>query len=294
MAKSPAVVRNISDTALWAAYFRAEETKRPDALFRDPYAERLEDGKGTEIARTIPRGQDHAWAWVTRTYLFDQFIRNEIEAGADLVVNCAAGLDARPYRMEWPANLQWVELDLPEILAYKEARLAKETPRCALQGIPLDLSKTSERRRVFESIAPRGKRAVILTEGLLIYLTPEDAGSLAEDLADIPCFQRWIFDIHSPRLLRMMQRNVGKALDKAGVPFRFGPPEGPGFFRPHGWDTIQAQGTLRVAARFGRPPFFLRLLAKLPESSGSPWKRPWHGVCIMQNTKQKTAAGAQG
>ena len=125
MAESP-VVRNISDTALWAAYFRAEETKRPDALFRDPYAERLEDGKGTEIARTIPEGQSHAWAWVTRTYLFDQFIREEIEAGADLVVNCAAGLDARPYRLELPGDLQWVELDLPEILRSEERRVGKE------------------------------------------------------------------------------------------------------------------------------------------------------------------------
>ena len=131
MAES-SVVRNISDTALWAAYFRAEETKRPDALFRDPFAERLEDGQGTEIARTIPQGQAHAWAWVTRTYLFDQFIREEIGGGADLVVNCAAGLDARPYRMELPGNLQWVELDFPEILAYKEARLGAESPRCVL------------------------------------------------------------------------------------------------------------------------------------------------------------------
>ena len=294
MAESSSVVRNISDTALWAAYFRAEETKRPDALFRDPYAERLEDGKGAEIARTIPEGQSHAWAWVTRTYLFDQFIRKEVEAGADLIVNCAAGLDARPYRMEWPANLQWVELDLPEILAYKEARLATETPRCALQRIPLDLSNASERRRVFESIARLGERAVILTEGLLIYLTPEDAASFARDLADVPPFQRWIFDIHSPRLLRMMQKNVGKALDKAGVPFRFGPPEGPGFFGPHGWDTIQAQSTLRVAARFGRPPFVLRMLAKLPETTATPWKRPWHGVCVMQKTRLKTAATTQG
>lgn len=96
MAEGSGVVRNISDTALWAAYFRAEETKRPDALFRDPYAQKLEGGRRTEIAKTIPAGQSHAWAWVTRTYLFDQFLRREIENEADLIVNCAAGLDARP------------------------------------------------------------------------------------------------------------------------------------------------------------------------------------------------------
>ena len=290
MAESP-VVRSVSDTALWAAYFRAEESKRPDALFRDPYAERLEDGKGAEIARKIPQGQSHPWAWVTRTYLFDQFIREEIRSGADLVVNCAAGLDARPYRMELPGSLAWVELDLPEILAYKEARLGSEKPCCALERIAVDLSKVSERRKVFASIAARAKRGVILTEGLLIYLAAEDVASFARDLADVPSFDRWIFDIPSPRLLKIMQRNAGKALDKAGVPFRFGPAEGPGFFGPHGWDTIQAQGLLRVAARFGRPPFFLRMLAKLPEGSAPPWKRrPWSGVCVMQ----KRATAKQG
>ena len=288
-----AVVRNISDTALWAAYFRAEESKRPDALFRDPYAEWLEDGKGTEIARTIPQGQAHAWAWVTRTYLSDQFIREELRSGADVVVNCAAGLDARPYRMELPANLQWVELDLPEILAYKEARLYRAKPCCVLERIAVDLSNVSERRKVFASLAPRGKRALVLTEGLLIYLTAEDAASLARDLAEARNFERWILDIHSAAWLRMMQKNTGKALDKAGVPFRFAPAEGQGFFGPHGWDTIQAQGTLKVAARFGRPPFFLRMLAKLP-ATAAPWKQPWHGVCVMQKRPGRTAAANQG
>jgi methyltransferase (TIGR00027 family) len=292
MGDSPAVVRNISDTALWAAYFRAEESKRPDALFHDPYAEKLEGGKGVEIARSIPEGQAHAWAWVSRTYLFDQLIRKEIENGADLIVNCAAGLDARPYRMELPATLHWVELDLPEILAYKEERLANEKPRCVLERIRVDLSNALERRGALEAIGGKGKRAVVLTEGLLIYLSREEVASLATDLAGVPSFQRWILDMHSPRLLKMMQKNTGKALEKAGAPFRFGPTEGPGFFAPHGWERIQAESTLKTAARFGRPPFFLRLLAKLPQSPGSETKRPWHGVCLLQKKRmEETSRG---
>ena len=286
MSGQPAVVRNISDTALWSAYFRAEETKRPDALFRDPYAEKLEDGKGAEIARTIPEGQAYAWAWVSRTYLFDQFIQKEIEEGADLIVNCAAGLDARPYRMELPRNLHWVELDLPEILAYKEARLAKEKPRCALERIALNLANESERWGVLESVGTRGKRGVVLTEGLLIYFSPEEVASFARDLARVTSLQRWILDLASPGLLERMQKSTGKALEKVGAPFRFGPAEGPGFFARHGWDAIRVNGLLKTAARFGRPPFFLRLLAKLPESNGAQGKRPWGGVCVLQKNER--------
>jgi methyltransferase (TIGR00027 family) len=286
MAESPAIVRNISDTALWAAYFRAEETKRRDALFRDPYAEKLAEGKGEQIARTIPEGQAHSWAWVTRTYLFDQFLQREIENGADLVVNCAAGLDARPYRMDLPAGLHWVELDLPGILDYKEERLAGEKPQCALERIRVNLADPAQRRGVLESVGVKGKRGVVLTEGLLIYLAPEEVASFARNLAGVTSFQRWILDMASPRLLRMMQKSAGKMLEKVGAPFRFGPPEGPEFFRPHGWEPMEVQGLLKVAAKFGRPPFVLRMLAKLPESTRAQGNRPWSGVCVLEKTRK--------
>ena len=76
-------VRNISDTARWVAYFRALETKRPDALFRDPYAERLAGELGFHIANTLPDGNKHEWAWVARTYLFDQFLSRAIQGRCD-------------------------------------------------------------------------------------------------------------------------------------------------------------------------------------------------------------------
>src|SRR5258708_6677742 len=87
---SQSVVRNISDTARWAAVFRARETERADALFRDPYAERLAGKMGVDIANTLPEGNSHAWAWVARTYLFDQFITQEIEQGVDLEIGRAS------------------------------------------------------------------------------------------------------------------------------------------------------------------------------------------------------------
>src|SRR5947209_8373134 len=100
MSDAPPIVRNVADTARWVAYFRAKETERADALFRDPFAKRLAGDHGFRIANTLADGNKHEWAWVARTYLFDQFIARAIRDGADLVLNLAAGLDARPYRME--------------------------------------------------------------------------------------------------------------------------------------------------------------------------------------------------
>src|SRR6185369_17641435 len=44
------LVSNVSDTARWVATYRAQETARPDALFKDPFAERLAGERGRAIA----------------------------------------------------------------------------------------------------------------------------------------------------------------------------------------------------------------------------------------------------
>jgi methyltransferase (TIGR00027 family) len=282
MSEPAMVVRNISDTARWAAVFRANETLRADALFRDPYAARLAGALGVDIANTLPEGNSYAWAWVARTYLFDQFILREIQRGTDMVINLAAGLDARPCRMQLPPALQWVEIDLPEILAYKEGILASEKPTCRLERIRLDLSDVEVRKPVFAELAGRARKIVVLTEGLLIYLEPSQVIGLAKDLARHPQIQRWILDIHSPGLLRMMQRSTGKQLSQVGAPFKFGPAEGPQFLEPYGWRPVEVQGLLKTAARFKRPPFALRLVSLLPEKKGPQGSRPWSGVCLFE------------
>jgi methyltransferase (TIGR00027 family) len=275
------VVRNISDTARWAAVFRARETERPDALFRDPYAERLAGKLGVDIANTLPEGNNHAWAWVARTFLFDEFIARELRQGVDLVVNLAAGLDARPYRTALPASFPWVEVDLPEILAYKEEILAKEKPTCNLERIRLDLSDEKARRALFARLDRRANKILVLTEGLLIYLDAEEVAALARDLNAGAHFQRWIMDLSSPGLLRMMQRTTGKQLSQVGAPFKFAPAEGPAFFAALGWEPLEVMGLLKTATRFKRPPFFLRLLGRLPERKGPAGNRPWSGVCLF-------------
>jgi len=279
MTDSSSTVRGISDTARWVAYFRARETERPDALFRDPYAERLAGAHGFHIANTLPDGNKHEWAWVARTYLFDQFLSQAIQDGAGLVVNLAAGLDARPYRMNLPATLQWVEVDLPDIVSYKKEILGNETPHCRLERVALDLSDVPARRKLFADLDARAKKIAVVSEGLLIYFAAEEVASLAKDLAVGKHFQSWIVDLASPGQLRLMQRTTGKQLSEAGAAFKFGPPEGAIFFTPHGWDPKDVQGMLKTAAQFNRAP--AELLSLLPEPKGNFRNYPWTGVCLL-------------
>jgi methyltransferase (TIGR00027 family) len=276
------LIRNISDTACWAAIYRARETDRPDALFRDPFARRLAGTRGEQIANTIPYGNKNVWSWVTRTYLFDQFITEQVRHGVDMIVNLAAGLDARPYRMPLPSSLQWVEVDLPEILTYKEEILTGEKPVCALERVRLDLSNVSARCELFDKLGRKGKLVLIFSEGFITYLSPDDAGALAKDLAAVPSFQRWVLDMGSPGLLKMLQKRIGSQLSQAGAPFKFGPPEGPEFFTPFGWKPIDVRSLFKTASKLKRLPFFLHLLSFLPESKGPQGSKLWSGICLFE------------
>lgn len=64
-------IRNVSDTALWVAMYRALESERPDALFRDPYARALAGERGARIAAQQTEATKHAWSFTARTALFD-------------------------------------------------------------------------------------------------------------------------------------------------------------------------------------------------------------------------------
>jgi methyltransferase (TIGR00027 family) len=280
-ATSEPLIRNVSDTARWVAVYRARESERPDALFDDPFARRLAGERGEQIANSMPLGRDNSWSMVTRTCLGDDLIYEQLRQGVDLVINLAAGLDTRPYRMKLPPTLKWIEVDLPEILSYKEEILHDEKPVCSLERIRLDLSNGPARRDLFADLGRRSNNVLINTEGLLIYLTADDVAGLAKDLAAPPSFQSWILDIASPGLLRMLAKRMAKQLTDA-APFKFAPPEGPNFFIPYGWKPVEVRSLLKNAARLKRLSLVMRFFALLPETEQSRRDRPWSGVCLFK------------
>ena len=275
------IVRDISDTARWMAVIRARETERDEPAFRDPFASALAGEWGQRNAEAMTARAEHAWPFIARTYLFDRFVTRLVDHGVDLVVNLAAGLDARPYRMTLPASLRWVEVDLPDILAYKEELLADVQPACALERVALDLTNEDARRGLFARLGRGAQRVAVLAEGLVVYLMQYEVGALARDLAMQPTFHYWLVDIASPRALEMMKERLGDVMREAGAPFLFAPSEGPSFFNQYGWQTHETRSLIKAAGKLGRLPLALRMLAMLPEPSGPPGDRPWSAVCLL-------------
>ncbi len=280
---SPPTLRHISDTALWVAVYRAQESERTNAVFRDPYASTLAGDRGRQIAAALPFARRHSWGYTARTWLVDHVIEQSVRQGTDMVINLAAGLDSRPYRMQHPPSLRWIEIDLPDTLRYKQEILAAERPMCALDRVPLDLRDKAARRALFQRLGGEARAVLVVSEGLLIYFDTDDAAELARDLAAPMAFRRWVTDLTSPALLRMLKKAIGGPLVEAGMPLKFAPREGPEFFAPYGWKAVETRSLLHTAAKLKRLSLGMHLLSLLPDPGGRKPDKPWGGVCVFEN-----------
>lgn len=245
------LIHHISDTARWIAGFRAQETERADAAFKDPLARKLAGTRGKEMVAATPNMEAMALAIVVRTCAMDRMISIAIAEGVDTVINLGAGLDARPYRLKLPAALRWIEVDFPGIIQYKQETLASEVATCQLQRIPADLSDDSERSSLFKQLGAQTKKALVLTEGVIAYLTNDQAERMSKDLYAIRSFHFWIQD-YSRGGFRKKQKS--KAFDKMmqRTPVQFDIKDPIGFFESHGWRVKENVFLLDEARRINR------------------------------------------
>ena len=251
MPPSVSSVSHVSDTARWVAMYRAMESERPDALFRDPWARQLAGPEGEAILNSVPKGRQMAWPMIVRTHVMDELILRAVnQNGMDTVVNLASGLDARPYRLPLPASLRWIEADFADVLTYKQRVLAGEKPHCALEFTPVDLTSDGARTEFLGRVGASAKRALIVTEGLLVYLQREQVAKLAADLGRQPSFHWWLIDLASPDLLKRLNKQWGKSLEKS--PLIFGPAEGTKFFEPFGWREKEYRNMFDESIRLNR------------------------------------------
>lgn len=274
-------ITRVSDTARWTALHRATESARADALFHDPLAERLAGAQGRAIVAGV-RWSDRSGFWlVARTKLIDDAIADALANGCDRVLNLAAGLDTRPYRLDLPAELSWIEADLPVLLAEKTELLADQTPRCRLTRTAVDLADPNARDAFFDDALKGAKKAFVLTEGLSMYLEYADIEALSDALKR-PEIAWWMLDFAFPGLKARINKNMAGIAESA--PFKFAPENGLAFFENLGWRTVEAQSILHAAHRMRRLPIWMRPLAWLPRPDlRHPGKNPSSAIALLTN-----------
>jgi len=213
---SPDQIQHVSDTALMVAACRALETARADGLVRDPFAERLAGPRGDAILHGITGWQLMCFGIGVRTRFLDDLVIETItRESIEVVLSVGAGLDTRPWRLELPPDLRWIEADFPEMLSYKTRAMASEEPKCRLERVAADVTGQAQRAALFGAAA--GGRSLMITEGLLMYLVGSVVEALAADAARHG-IGRWLLDSSSLDLARIIGWDAKRSVENVRAP----------------------------------------------------------------------------
>jgi methyltransferase (TIGR00027 family) len=261
-------LRGAGKTALGVALVRARESLREDRLFNDPYAQAFVDAapgafpgqtaSADELAALGPLaslGEAFFFHAVVRTRFFDDYLLSATAAGCRQAVLLAAGLDARAFRLPWPDDVRVFELDLPKVLAFKEAVLAgyDADPNCQRTVIPVDLREHWATELIaagFDRTAP----TAWLAEGLLLYLTADETTHLLAKIGELAAPNSQLSFEHGTTAdtALLTQARAMPTMDQYTVLWKRGLGEdAPGWLGRHGWQP-QLHDRAELAASYGR------------------------------------------
>lgn len=264
----------VGETARWMAAARARESRRPDRLFNDPFAEALAgpDGPGLLTHFHPSHANDDGNPYLAiRTRWFDDFLAGLVEEDSQ-VVGLGAGLDTRAFRLEWPSGVTLYEVDQPAVLAYKDDRLGTSgstgsggtagsagssgtAARCDRHTIPVNLGDDWETALLEAGFDP-SRPTVWFAEGVFFYLPEEMARRVLRNTAKLSApGSRIGLDLIGTGIFRLRyMREFLRRLAEADSPWIFGTDDIPGFMASAGWTDIDVTEPGHPGSAYGRWP----------------------------------------
>jgi methyltransferase (TIGR00027 family) len=241
---------------------RAAESHRTDHLFHDPYAEAFGAAAPQAFAEELgphPElsgfGARFATMVAVRTRFYDDYLLASCDSGCRQVVLLAAGLDARAFRLAWPPGTRLFELDLPEVIEFKEEVLTRleAVPRCKRIVLAADLRQDWTARMIEAGFAG-AETTAWLAEGLLRYLSADEASQLLGSVGELSSRgSRLSLNYSSEsgsfplvRAKEMPAMAEFASLRKGGLGENT-----PDWLTRHGW-MVQTHDRAAVAASYGR------------------------------------------
>ena len=253
----------VSRTAIGVARVRAGETARPAPLFSDPYAGAFVAAAGADGAAPDPSTlTDEQRRWragiafhiTMRTRFFDDYLQQAAAAGCRQVVLVGAGLDTRAFRFDWPAGLRWFELDLPDVLAFKQRVLdgAAATAKCERTALAADLSGDWAADLRAAGFDPSGATAW-LAEGLLVYLDKQTAAHVLTVATSLSAAGSHFAAERGDLAARVAGTDTSSRPDEASSLWKGGLEGGvTAWLSANGWQTTE-HDVADVATSYGRP-----------------------------------------
>jgi methyltransferase (TIGR00027 family) len=252
-------------TSRWIAASRALETESANPLFIDPFARELAGEPGFATMTTMRAVIDvvvdpsvpDPYLSIRTKFLDDAMLAAVRESSITQAVILAAGMDARAFRLEWPAGVVLFEVDRDDVFDHKEPLLKQlhARPTCDRRIVRADLSKAWTDAIIHAGFDPT-RPAAILVEGLLMYLEEPAVTQLFLALRTIACEGSWIgLDVVNTEMLVSPYLTAYlKKLKELGSPWTFGVRDPEKFLADHGWQgTVVLPG--EAEANYGRWPY---------------------------------------
>ena len=254
----------VSRTAIGVARVRAAESARPEPLFTDPYAAAFVDAAGSDGAAPDPATlSDEQRRWragiafhiTVRTRFFDDYLRQAVAGGCGQVVLLGAGLDTRAFRFDWPVGVRWFELDLPDVLAFKQDVLegVDAQARCERRALAADLAGDWAPDLGAAGFDPAVPTAW-LAEGLLVYLDASTAAHVLTVATSLSAAGSRLAVERGDLAARVARTDAGDRPDEASRLWQGGLAGGVDeWLSAHGWRATEHDVT-DVATSYGRQP----------------------------------------
>ena len=175
---------HISDTALMVAACRAYENELEDAFVHDPFAARLAGERGAAILRALPHSNVARIGLAIRTRFVDGLLLDALGTyPITTVLSVGCGLDTRPWRLDLPPELRWIEVDFTDVLDYKDRLMSDERARCCRERLTVDVNDPAQRRAMYEAAGPSSALMITPTANSAPGCRPAGASSPTSNTA---------------------------------------------------------------------------------------------------------------
>jgi methyltransferase (TIGR00027 family) len=267
MSPSHGEITHVSDTALMVAACRALESESGEGFVHDPFAARLAGERGMAMLRALPPPDLMRFGIGVRSRFMDELLLEALaQKPISTVVSVGSGLDTRPWRLELPPNLRWIEVDFADMLDYKDALMSAETPRCRRERVTADLNDFAQRRAIYAAagLAP----ALMITEGLLMYLPAATVEGLSAEAWQESGIGHWMSDITTTAFAKAIGMDMMRSVRNVQASDFLQGEQILDVVRRHGWVTAARRSYVTDMA-FARDRI-RRLMGDRPQPPGPP------------------------